>query len=189
MNGVLPGRPAVFVDKDGTLVEDVPYAVDPALIPFTPRALDGLRLLTQAGLPIVVVADQPGLAVGRVERRDVALRQRVFERRLQDAGVALAGWYTCPHAATPRPSCLCRKPAPGLLRQALAAHGYAAERSWMIGDTLDDVEAGRRTGCTTVLLDVGHETQWRLSPLREPHHRCADLLAAAELIAGDGPRA
>jgi histidinol phosphatase-like enzyme len=69
-----------------------------------------------------------------------------------------------------------------MLRQAASDHGVDLERSWMIGDILDDVEAGRRAGCRTVLLDVGNETVWRMSALREPHHRCPDLLHAADLI-------
>jgi histidinol phosphatase-like enzyme len=80
------------------------------------------------------------------------------------------------------PACACRKPAPGLLRQAAAEHGIDLAQSWMVGDILDDIEAGRRAGCRTVLLDVGNETVWHRTPLREPHHLCADLLAAAQTI-------
>jgi D-glycero-D-manno-heptose 1,7-bisphosphate phosphatase len=176
-------NPAVFIDKDGTLIEDVPFNADPVHVRFTRDALQGLQHLVQAGLPIVVVTNQPGLASGRISQRDYAELQRTIRKRLHDeAGVTLADWVTCPHAALPVPACLCRKPAPGLLRQAASRHAFDLARSWMVGDILDDVEAGRRAGCTTVLLDVGNETEWRQSPLREPHHRCADLLAAAELI-------
>jgi hypothetical protein len=80
------------------------------------------------------------------------------------------------------PGCLCRKPAPGLLRQAARAHRIDLQRSWMIGDILDDIEAGRRAGCRPVLLDVGSETVWRMSPLRTPHHRAPNLLEAARAI-------
>ena len=78
--------------------------------------------------------------------------------------------------------CLCRKPAPGLLHQAARTRNLDLARSWMVGDILDDVEAGRRAGCRSVLLDVGHETVWRLSPLRTPHFRAGDLLEAARHI-------
>ncbi|MCL4182958.1 MAG: HAD-IIIA family hydrolase [Burkholderiaceae bacterium] len=180
-----PGRlPAVFLDKDGTIVEDVPFNVDPARLRFAPNALAGLRLLASLGLPLVIVTNQSGLASGRFSRAAFALLRRTLCRRLHDeAGVTLAGWYTCPHAPDAPDGCRCRKPAPGLLRRAAARHGFALERSWMIGDILDDVEAGRRAGCTTVLLDVGNETVWRMAPMREPHYRCADLLGAAELVA------
>jgi phosphoglycolate phosphatase-like HAD superfamily hydrolase len=73
-----------------------------------------------------------------------------------------------------------------MLRQAALSNRLDLKRSWMVGDVLDDVEAGRRAGCQTVLLDVGHEVEWRLSPLREPEHRASDLLDAARfMIASD----
>lgn len=179
----LTAQAAVFVDKDGTLVEDVPYNADPERVRFMPNALAGLRLLAEAGMLLMVITNQPGLATGRIHRRDFARMQRSIERRLNDAaGVTLAAWYVCPHSPALSPECTCRKPAPGMLRQAASDHGVDLERSWMIGDILDDVEAGRRAGCRTVLLDVGNETVWRMSALREPHHRCPDLLHAADLI-------
>jgi histidinol-phosphate phosphatase family protein len=176
---------AVFLDKDGTLVEDVPYNVDPARLKFTAQAVEGLRLLQAQGYLLIVVTNQPGIALGHFGRAELARLQAALKRMLADEGVELQGFYACPHApsADPkRPNCLCRKPAPGLLRQAAQAHGVDLSRSWMVGDILHDVEAGRRAGCRTVLLDVGNETQWQMSPLREPHHRCADLLAAAHTI-------
>jgi histidinol-phosphate phosphatase family protein len=181
-------RPAIFLDKDGTLVEDVPYDIDPARLVFTQGALPALTLLAEAGYALIVVTHQPGLASGRFSRADFALLERALMRRVRDeAGVDIAAVYACPHApAVGRaPACLCRKPAPGLLRRAALERRLDLARSWMIGDILDDIEAGRRAGCRTVLLDVGHETMWRLSPLRTPHHRCADLFEAAQLIAHD----
>ena len=177
-------RPAVFIDKDGTLIVDVPYNVDAALLRFTPHALEGLQLLDRAGYALVVVTNQPGIAAGRFTRAEFArLQHALVTRVLHVAGVELAGFYTCPHApAAPASACLCRKPAPGMLRQAALAHRFDLGRSWMIGDILDDVEAGRRAGCRSVLLDVGNETEWRRSPLREPQHRAADLLDAARHI-------
>jgi D-glycero-D-manno-heptose 1,7-bisphosphate phosphatase len=178
-------RPAVFLDKDGTLVEDVPYNVDPARLVFTAGALPALALLAEAGYALVVVTNQPGLASGRFSRSDFALLERALMRRGRDeAGVDIAAVYACPHApAVGRsPACLCRKPAPGLLRRASLEMRLDLARSWMVGDTLDDIEAGRRAGCRTVLLDVGHETLWRMSPLRTPHHRCGDLFEAAQRI-------
>ena len=176
-------RAAVFVDKDGTVVEDVPYNADPDRVRFMPNALAGLRRLGDAGWLLMIITNQPGLATGRIQRRDFARMQHALEQRLRDeAGITLSGWYVCPHAPTLSPDCACRKPAPGLLRQAAHEHGVDLARSWMVGDILDDVEAGRRAGCRTVLLDVGNETLWRMTPLREPHHRCSDLLNAADVI-------
>jgi histidinol-phosphate phosphatase family protein len=183
--GAAGARRAVFLDKDGTLVMDVPYNVDPARLRFTPRALEGLLALDRAGYALVVVTNQSGLAAGRFSRAEFGRLQRALEQRLRDeAGITLAGFYTCPHAPGPSPAlgCLCRKPAPGMLRQAALVHGLELGRSWMVGDILDDVEAGHRAGCRTVLLDVGNETVWRRSPLREPDHRVRDLLEAARAI-------
>jgi histidinol-phosphate phosphatase family protein len=176
---------AVFLDKDGTLVEDVPYNIDPALLQFTPRAVDGLRLLQSHGYLLIVVTNQPGIALGHFDRAGLARLQGALTQMLADEGVTLHGFYACPHAAPAdpkRPNCLCRKPAPGLLRQGAQAHHVDLRRSWMVGDILHDIEAGRRAGCRTVLLDVGNETQWQMSPLREPHYRCHNLLEAAEAI-------
>lgn len=185
------GRPAVFIDKDGTLIEDVPYNVDPAQLRFTDGAIPALNLIASAGLPIAVVTNQPGLATGRFSRAQFArLQMALIDRVWEEAHVRLAGFYFCPHAPGGKSgvSCLCRKPAPGLLQRAASAEGYDLARSWMIGDILDDVEAGRRAGCRTILLDVGNETHRRVSPLRTPHHSCHDLLEAARIIVGvDNP--
>lgn len=180
-----PPHRAVFIDKDGTLVEDLPYNVDPAKLRFTPHAMDGLRLLAERGYLLVVVTNQPGLAFGMFTRAELTRLQLALAEAMQREGIALTGFYACTHAPGPAgrvPGCLCRKPAPGLLRQAARVHGIDLARSWMVGDILDDVEAGQRAGCRSILLDVGHETVWRLSPLRTPHARAQDLLEAARLI-------
>lgn len=180
-----PTERAVFVDKDGTLVESVPYNVDPAKLRFTPNAMEGLRLLAQRGFLIIVVTNQPGLAYGMFTRGQLTQLQLALADLMQHEGVTLTDFYACTHApkkAGPVQGCLCRKPAPGLLRQAARAHGIDLARSWMIGDILDDVEAGRRAGCRSVLMDVGSETLWRMSPLRTPHYRVSNLLEAAQVI-------
>lgn len=179
-------RPAVFVDKDGTLVRDVPFNVDPARVEFTDGAFRGLSRLARAGFAIVIVSNQPGIALGYFDRAALDRLAHWLEERLADAGIPLAGFYACPHRPPSRdgtlPACACRKPAPGLLQRAAREHGLSLEASWMIGDILDDVEAGRRAGCRTVLLDVGNETEWRFSPLRTPTLRVHDLAHAAHAI-------
>lgn len=173
-------RPAVFIDKDGTLVENVPYNIDPGRITFTPHAMQGLRLLSQHGYPLVVVSNQPGVALGYFDEAALAGLRMVLMVRLASHGVRLAGFRCCPHA--PDAGCSCRKPAPGLLLQAAADLNLDLKRSWMVGDILDDVEAGHRAGCRSVLLDVGNETEWKRSPLRQPELHAANLLEAAEAI-------
>lgn len=176
-------RAAVFIDKDGTLIEDVPYNTDPARVRFTRDALPALQQLARSGFALFVATNQPGLADGRIPRACFDTLRAHMARRLRDeAGIVLDGWCVCPHAATAPPACECRKPAPGLLQRAALEHGLDLARSYLVGDILDDIEAGRRAGCTTVLLDVGNETVWQRTPMREPHHRCADLGRAAAWI-------
>ena len=167
-------RPAVFVDKDGTLVENVPYNVDPALVRFENGALAALAALATAGFSIAIVTNQSGLARGYFSLQAFEALRDVLQRRLRDeAGVEVVGLYFCPHApdAHGGPVCLCRKPMPGLLQRAAIEHRLDMNQSWMVGDTLDDVEAGRRAGCRSIPYDSGGETVWRSAPLRLPHAR------------------
>lgn len=177
-------RPAVFLDKDGTLVENVPYNVDPAQLRFTPHAIEGLKLLSAFDYRLIVVTNQPGLALGRFDLAALRALEAALCEKLAAEGIALAGFHFCPHAAPTDPAfaCPCRKPAPGLLFAAAQSQGIDLARSWLVGDILDDVEAGRRAGCRTVLLDVGNETEWRYAPLRVPHQRAPDLFEAARRI-------
>ncbi|HEY0818752.1 MAG TPA: HAD family hydrolase [Rhizobacter sp.] len=175
-----PKRRAVFIDKDGTLVENVPYNVDPALLAFTPHAAQGLRLLMAHGYQLVVVSNQPGVALGRFDESALDGLRAVLMVRLAAQGVQLSGMHWCPHV--PGAGCACRKPAPGLLLRAAELLDLDLQHSWMVGDILDDVEAGHRAGCRSVLLDVGNETEWQCSRLRTPEHRARDLLEAARMI-------
>ena len=180
-------RRAVFLDKDGTLVEDVPYNADPARVRLAPGAGAALRALSDAGFALVVVSNQSGVARGYFDCTAVDRVGAHLQQLLAPAGVRLDGYYYCPHhpeghVAPFARRCPCRKPAPGLLYGAAQELGIALERSWMVGDILDDVEAGRAAGCRTVLVDRGHETEWRPGPLREPHERVTSLEEAARRI-------
>lgn len=182
----LPRR-AVFLDKDGTLVEDVPFNVDPARLRFTAGTPQALARLAADGWRLIVVTNQPGLAQRRFTLPAfAALCEALCERLWQQARVRLDGIYACPHAPGRMPACRCRKPASGLLQFAAAVHGIALDRSWMIGDILNDVEAGRRAGCRTVLLDVGNETEWRRGARRMPRHRAGSMAEAAAIVIGGG---
>lgn len=172
---------AVFIDKDGTLVQDVPYNVDPSRVMFTPNALDGLRLLHEHGYLLVIVTNQPGLALGYFDDKALEALERYLHNELSAAGVALAGFYACPHLPA-TPSCTCRKPQPGLILRAASELDIALHESWMVGDILNDVEAGRRAGCRAVFMDVGNETEWQRSELRVPDREALTLLDAAQQI-------
>lgn len=169
-------NPAIFIDKDGTLVDDVPYNVDPRRITLTAGAREGIEALVAAGFRVIVVSNQPGVALGMYAAEDL---QRV-ELRLRELVPALEAFYFCPHH--PAAGCKCRKPAAGMLLRAARAHRIRLDRSWMIGDILDDIEAGRRAGCRTLLLDNGNETEWQLTRARFPDLVAGDLAQAASLI-------
>jgi len=184
LNGL---RPAVFLDKDGTLVEDVPYNVDPSRMRLATGAIEGLMTLHAAGYLLVVVSNQSGVARGYFPEAALRGVERWLRELLAQAGVPLAGFYYCPHhpkgsvAAFAR-ACDCRKPGTGLLRRAAADLRLDLRRSWMVGDILDDVQAGKVAGCRTVLVDTGNETEWVRSPDRTPDVVVPDFAAAARAI-------
>ena len=183
------GRTAVFVDIGGTLVENAPFNADPARLRLMPAALNALGLLAAAGHALLVLSNQSGLAAGSFTRAQFAHWQgRLCQRLRDEAGLELLDFVICPHApaAGGKPACLCRKPAPGMLLRAARTHGLDLQDCWMLGNTLDDIEAGRRAGCQTVLLDSGAETLWRRSPLRQPHAHCASWGDVAPFILSAG---
>lgn len=182
-------KAAVFIDKDGTLIHDLPYNVDPARIRLRTGAGPALARLRSAGYALVLVSNQPGIALGRFGPAALLPVWRRLAELLAPAGAGLDAIYYCPHhpqGSHPRfgGPCDCRKPRPGLLQRAATERGLDLARSWLIGDILDDVEAGRRAGCRTVLLDVGSETEWRPGPWRVPDAVAASLPEAAARIAG-----
>ena len=187
-------RALVFIDKDGTLVENVPYNADPARVCLVAGAAEAARRLHAAGYALVVVTNQSGVARGYFPETALAEVEAAVRARLAQAGVPLEGFYYCPHhpdgvVAEYRRACRCRKPAPGLLVRAAYRRGVNLSRCWMIGDILDDVEAGRRAGCRTVLVDTGGETEWATGRWRTPHHVARDLGEAAALIVRADQRA
>jgi D-glycero-D-manno-heptose 1,7-bisphosphate phosphatase len=181
------GAPAVFLDKDGTLVRDVPYNVDPARIELTPGAGPALRALAGAGFRLIAISNQSGVARGLFTEDALEGVVRRMGELLRAHGVALDDFLYCPHhpqgsVAAYAVSCSCRKPSPGLIHAAAARHKLDLARSWVVGDILDDVEAGRRAGCRTVLVDNGNETEWVGGVLRRPHQVARDLPLAARAI-------
>lgn len=181
---LLAARPAVFIDKDGTLVHDLPFNVDPARLSFQPGAFAALATLAQAGFALVLVSNQSGLATGRFSLAQFQQLRRGLCRQLHEHGVVLTDFLLCPHApgADGAPVCACRKPAPGMLLAAARRWGIDLAASWMVGDILDDVEAGHRAGCRSLLFDSGGETLWRAGPGRTPLARVHDWAEVARVI-------
>lgn len=144
-----PAR-AVFLDRDGTLIEDVGYPDAPEMVRLLPGVAEGLLRLRRAGFRLVIVSNQSGIGRGMIAPQDA---RRVHARMLEllgEQGIAIDLAKYCPHA--PDEGCDCRKPAPRMLLEAAAELGLDLGSSFMIGDKCSDVEAGRAAGCATVIL-------------------------------------
>jgi D,D-heptose 1,7-bisphosphate phosphatase len=183
-----PTRGAIFLDKDGTLLEDVPFNVEPSLIRLARGAAEGLPRLKDLGFRLFVVTNQSGVARAMFEEKDLEPVMRRLQELTTTLGAPLDGFYYCPHhpegsVARYALACDCRKPAPGLILAAASEHDVDLRASWLVGDILDDVEAGRRAGCRTALIDNGNETEWIWSPLRRPDLVASDLAEASRKIA------
>jgi len=180
------GGAAVFFDKDGTLVHDVPYNVAPDRTVLVDDALASMKRLHEHGFRLFIVTNQAGVALSRFEEKDLHLLHEHLRVLMANEGIPLAGFYYCPHhpdGIEPYSlACKCRKPQPGLILEAAAANNIDLAQSWMVGDILNDVEAGKRAGCRTVLLDLGNETEWAQGRYRTPDHTCSSLTHAVDTI-------
>jgi D,D-heptose 1,7-bisphosphate phosphatase len=171
---------AIFIDKDGTLIHDVPYNVNPELIRFEEYAFESLYLLQQEGFDVIIISNQPGIALGYFKEEDLSIVEEKIASSLMEHEVILKGFYYCPHA--PGENCECRKPNTGLFLKAAEEMQIDLSQSWMIGDILNDVEAGIRSGCKTILIDNGNETEWIWNKKRLPHYIVSHLKEAARVI-------
>jgi D-glycero-D-manno-heptose 1,7-bisphosphate phosphatase len=142
--------PAIFVDRDGTVIEDVGYISDPEAVQLVPGAAAALRALRRDGFRIVLVSNQSGIGRGYFSAEQAyAVHDRMVDK-LSREGADIDDFRYCPHA--PDAGCSCRKPLPGMLRQAAEALHLDLQRSFMIGDSAVDAAAGRAAGCRTILL-------------------------------------
>jgi D-glycero-D-manno-heptose 1,7-bisphosphate phosphatase len=150
------GRPALFLDRDGTLNADTGYVDRPERVELLPGAAAAVARARALGYLVVVISNQSGVGRGLFGPEAVEqVNARLDELLLQaDPDARMDAVYTCPHAppADGEPGCGCRKPAPGLILKAIRTHHIDPARSWMIGDKPSDVEAGRAAGTRTVLL-------------------------------------
>jgi D-glycero-D-manno-heptose 1,7-bisphosphate phosphatase len=190
------GRKALFIDRDGTLVHPRHYPRRPEELLLYDGVGAALAPLQRAGLLVVVITNQSGLARGLFDLKALDRMHAHLAAELARDGVRLDAVYHCPHhpeGVIPElaVACDCRKPAPGMLLRAAAEHEIDLGRSWFVGDILDDVEAGNRAGCRTVLVDIGSELPPTI-PIRTPAFVARDTLHALAIIAaqeGLGPSA
>jgi D-glycero-D-manno-heptose 1,7-bisphosphate phosphatase len=154
-------RSAVFLDRDGTLLEEAGYLDRLERLVFFPYAIDAVRLLNRAGFPVVVVTNQAGIARGIFKESFVAAAHQHISDRLAAAGARVDAFYYCPHHPEAvveefRQVCDCRKPQPGMLTRAAADLDLALDRSFVVGDRWHDLEAGQRVGARTLLVRTGY---------------------------------
>lgn len=149
---------AIFLDKDGTIIKDVPYNIKPNKMRFLKGVIPSLKKLLKKGYKLIIITNQSGIARGLFTTSDLKNAFNTLGKMLLQKGVKISGFYYCIHLLCPF-----RKPAPGLIRQAAKDLRIDLGSSWMIGDILHDIEAGKRAGCKTILIDNGNETEWDLS--------------------------
>ncbi|HEV2106842.1 MAG TPA: HAD family hydrolase [Thermomicrobiales bacterium] len=178
---------ALFLDRDGTLVEPRHYPRGPEELILYPGVGAALRPFQATGFRLVVVTNQSGIAHGYFDDIALARMHDHLAAELGRDGVRLDGIYHCPHhpeGVVPELAvrCDCRKPSPGLVKRAAADLAVDPARSWFVGDILDDIEAGNRAGCRTVLVDLGTESP-PPTPVRQPDHVARDTVHALAIIA------
>jgi D-glycero-D-manno-heptose 1,7-bisphosphate phosphatase len=176
---------AVFLDRDGTIIEEVGYLDRIERLRLFPETVDALRALQRAGLRLIIATNQSGIAQGLFTESFVRDLHRHLTAQLARGGVRLDGIYYCPHhpeakLAEYRAACTCRKPASGLLQQAAREHDLDLAQSYMIGDRWRDLIAGQATGTAGVLVRTGYgDTEAQRPPAGGGADVVVDNLAAA----------
>ena len=182
-------KPAVLLDRDGTINDDVGYLTDVANLVIYPYAIDAIRLLRRAGYAIVVVTNQGGVARGLATTAFVEDTHRRMAAMLAAGGAHVDAWRYCPHhpdGITPElaAACRCRKPEPGLALDAARELGLDLERSWVVGDHWRDVRLGHAVGARSILIRTGHGRDQEAA--RPPGQRveaiCDNLMHAVAVI-------
>jgi D-glycero-D-manno-heptose 1,7-bisphosphate phosphatase len=152
-------RPAVFVDRDGTIIREREYLADPAGVELLPGAAEGLAALTSAGFAVVIVTNQSGIARGYYDEAAYRAVQERVETELARRGAPVLASYHCPHHPDYTGPCDCRKPGDALFRLAAREHGLDLGASAFVGDRLRDVEPARSVGAVAVLVRTGYGDQ------------------------------
>ena len=170
-------HPAVFLDRDGTIMNDVGYCGDPARVEVFPGASDALWKLKRAGYRLIIITNQSGLARGYFSENEYRAVETEFLRQLGE-GLIDATYYCAELPGTNSPR---RKPAPGMILEAQREHHLDLASSYFIGDKMSDIDCGRNAGVRTLLVETGygaHETDCRADWI------AGDLAHAVEIILG-----
>lgn len=179
--------PAIFIDRDGTLIEEVDYLANPQGVVLIPGAARALVALREGGYKLVLVTNQSGIARGMFDEETLRKIHAFLQSTLAEHGASLDGLYHCPHHPDfGSPPCSCRKPAPGMIMQAAQDLNLDLERSWMIGDAVRDTDAGRAAGTRTLLVRTGkgasQERTWREAGVEYSEPTDSIVTAALQIL-------
>ena len=180
-----PLRPAVFLDRDGTIIDDVGYLDSIERIDWFPWSVDAIRALNRAGLPVVVVTNQSGVARGRLTEADIEATHRALDARLAAGRARVDAYYYCPHHPDGAVSeyaraCDCRKPGRGLIDRAIRDLSLDPVRSFVVGDRWLDVKLAHAIGARGLLVRTGFGAEQERAPVEELQaDAIVDNLAAA----------
>jgi D-glycero-D-manno-heptose 1,7-bisphosphate phosphatase len=184
------GRIAVFLDRDGTLNEEVNFVRAAEELEMLPGAAASVRALNERGIIVCIISNQSGVARGFFSEQDLVPIHEKLERELGKEGARIDHIYYCPHHPTEgKPPynvvCSCRKPGIGMLQQAAKDFDLNLQRSFVVGDRIVDIQAGRNAGATTILVLTGYGPH-ALEECREegvvPDHIAVDIAEAAKII-------
>lgn len=178
-------RPAVFLDRDGTINEERGYLCDPGAVTLLPKTCEALALLRTLDIPIIVLTNQSALGRGLMNEAEFRAVNAALWMALQACHTSYDALYYCPHRPDREPPCVCRKPRPGLLLQAAIDYDLDLSRSFIIGDKMTDLEAGYAANCHTILVRTGFgETSYRAltQQSRQPDFVATTLLEAAQWV-------
>jgi D-glycero-D-manno-heptose 1,7-bisphosphate phosphatase len=177
-------RPAVFLDRDGTLAEEVGYLNHLSRFRMFPFAASAVRRLNEAGLPVIVITNQSGVGRGYFPESLVHEVHNLMAQQLADAGAHLDAVYYCPHTSSD--NCCCRKPKAGMLDRAAREHAIDLKRSCVVGDKYDDIEVASNAGAQSILVRTGYgegELAWHAAKWpSQPAFVAQDLAEAADWI-------
>ncbi len=188
-------RPAVFIDRDGTMIADVGYMFHAGQLQWYPWTIDAVRLLNRAGYLVFVVTNQGGIGLGRTTDEFVRETHGAMTKTLEQAGARVDGWFYCPHhpdAIVPALAidCGCRKPARGMIDAAMKDHPVDLTKSFTIGDKAIDVALGTGVGARGILVKTGYgESQVATlgGAMPAAAHIADDLMSAVSWILREHP--
>jgi D-glycero-D-manno-heptose 1,7-bisphosphate phosphatase len=174
-------RPAVFLDRDGTIIDETGYLADPSGISFYPGVPEALKKLQDKGYLLVVITNQSGVGRGFFDEETALAVNLAMMRMLGEKGVDLAAVYYCPHH--PEDNCLCRKPDLLMVQRALGDLRIDKSHSWVVGDIDKDVQTGIKAGLRPILVETGKIEKGKV-PVDVK--RCETVMDAASFILEEG---